>query len=357
MFPTFLRLLKLLNVPLRPFPMRVTQYQVQTGDVYLMPPFHGLRLFPEGFAPRKIADLLRFQSLVRATAPIMRDRDRSITTQQFLDSLGVPEDFLDRFLYPFLQAGWGVSLEEIKTFMVYDIFRYSYLNTSVMFIPYGWKEIDGGTQTYVRAISAAYQNIRVKMGAGIRSVHAVDGGYAVEDARGQTEVFDTIVLATNANQAAAILAGLPGSEAVRQLLNRITYFETTIALHGDQRLMPAQRKHWSTVNIRYDGKFSQISTWKHGDSGTPIFKSWVTHDEHLPDQLYAVTKYLHPRVDADYFQAQAELQAYQGKANIWLAGMYMQDVDCHESAILSAVRVAQALAPQSARLKQLKVKG
>src|SRR5450755_3261573 len=46
MFPTYVRLLKLLNVPLTPFPMLVTMFDIRTGDGYLMPPFHGWRIFP-----------------------------------------------------------------------------------------------------------------------------------------------------------------------------------------------------------------------------------------------------------------------------------------------------------------------
>src|SRR5690349_17692863 len=65
MFPTFNRLLKVLDVPLIPFPMRLAMFCKQTGDLYLMPPFHGWRLFPEGFAPNKILDLLRFTSIIR----------------------------------------------------------------------------------------------------------------------------------------------------------------------------------------------------------------------------------------------------------------------------------------------------
>ena len=97
-----------------------------------------------------------------------------------------------------------------------------------------------------------------------------------------------------------------------------------------------------------------LSVWKHWKSEVPVIKSWVPHNAHLPEPLYAVTKYLHPRVDRSYFAAQEKLQQLQGNANIWLAGMYMADVDCHESAILSAVSVALRLAPGSARLKMLR---
>jgi predicted NAD/FAD-binding protein len=107
------------------------------------------------------------------------------------------------------------------------------------------------------------------------------------------------------------------------------------------------------VNIRFDGTYSQLTIWKPWKSQIPVFKSWITYDTQLPEPLYAIAKYHHARVDAAYFYAQKALQAYQGRHNLWLAGTYMHDVDCHESAVLSGVKVAQALAPNSARLKQL----
>ena len=81
MFPTLVRLLKPLAVPLSPYPMLVTMFNTATGAEYLMPPFHGWRIFPSGFAPRKIADLLRFTAILRASSPLMKTRDTTVTTE------------------------------------------------------------------------------------------------------------------------------------------------------------------------------------------------------------------------------------------------------------------------------------
>lgn len=353
MFPTFLRLLRALDVPLKPYRMLVTMFNTRDGSGYLMPPFHGWRIFPEGFTPRKLADLLRFTAILRASAPLMRSRDTTITVEKFLDLLAVPADFRTRFMYPYLQVGWGVTLKDIKSFAAYDVLKYSYLNTPATLIPRGWKEIVGGTQTYVRAIAESYRRVRVRLGAGVTTIERDAAGYRVVDDQGETETYDHIVLATNANQAATTLLRTEGAGEARDLLRQFRYFETTIALHGDTRLMPPQRRHWSVVNIRYDGEYSQCSVWRPWKSDAPVFKSWVTHDTALPEPLYATVRYLHPRVDTSYFALQAKLQALQGRNNLWLAGMYMADVDCHESAVLSAVNVASHLAPRSDRLQSL----
>ncbi len=359
MFPTFMRLLSLLEVPVERYPMLVAMFNSENGAGYLLPPVHGWRILPDGLTPRKVADLLRFTRIIRAAGPLMQSRDTSVTIARFLDERGVDEAYRRRFLYPYLQAGWGATVDDILAYSAYDVLKYTYFNMPETLIPHGWKEIVGGTRTYVQRLAESLTRTRVNLGAGVEAIERVADGFRVIDRRGVAEMYDHVVLATNAHQAAAALASLEGEEGLdgiaeaRALLNGFHYFETRIAIHGDIRLMPPKREHWSTVNIRYDGTLSQFTVWRGMKHGARIFKSWVTRDATMPDPLYALATYQHPQVDTNYFALQKRLQAFQGQHNIWLAGMYMVDVDCHESAVLSGMRVAQQLAPDAPRLRQL----
>ncbi len=353
MFPTFKRLLQLLDVPVNPFEISATLFDARSGYSYLLPPFRGGRLYLDGLTPRKLLDMLRFLGVLRAANELMATRDKTITLAQFLNGLSVPENFKSRFMYPYLQAEWGVSRDLVETFSAYDGLRYSVLNKFEGLRAAPWDEIEGGTARYVQALADSLTHTRIRQDVAVQRICPVEGGYDVLDETGQHDQFDQVVLATNANQAAAIIAEMPDRAEMRRLLNGITYFETTIALHGDTRLMPPLKRHWSVVNLRYDGRYSQYSIWRPWKSAIPVFKSWVTHDPRLPDPLYAVVKYMHPQVDHAYFHAQEALQRHQGINNLWLAGMYMVDVDCHESAVMSGVNVARRLAPDSPRLREL----
>jgi predicted NAD/FAD-binding protein len=79
----------------------------------------------------------------------------------------------------------------------------------------------------------------------------------------------------------------------------------------------------------------------------------VTYDDALPDRLYLVRTYQHPKVNLNYYRAQRNLIPQQGEDNLWLAGLYMHDIDCHESALMSAVNIARRLAPESGNLQRL----
>jgi hypothetical protein len=85
--------------------------------------------------------------------------------------------------------------------------------------------------------------------------------------------------------------------------------------------MPAQEKNWSVVNVRYDGKHASSTVWHPARSKRPVFRGWVTYDEELPSSLYALTTYVHPKVNPRYFQAQKHLLALQGRDHLWLAGL------------------------------------
>jgi predicted NAD/FAD-binding protein len=164
---------------------------------------------------------------------------------------------------------------------------------------------------------------------------------------------DHLVLATNAEQASDLLADMPGAAALRALLSQVEYFPTTISIHGDRRLMPPRRSDWATINMRHDGTHSQATVWKGWKSEAPIFRSWTTFDRVAPDPLYAAARYRHGKINRAYFHVQRELRRFQGESNLWIAGLYTHDVDCHESAIVSGVKIAQRLAPGSSRLQRL----
>jgi predicted NAD/FAD-binding protein len=140
--------------------------------------------------------------------------------------------------------------------------------------------------------------------------------------------------------------------AVRDLLRSIRYAETRIAVHGDRRLMPRNPRDWSVLNVRFDPSWSAATMWK-AWTARGVFRSWVTREPHLPEPLYALRTYQHVLPDPGYFRAQRALAALQGEDGLWLAGVYTHDVDCHESAIASAVSVARRLARDAPNLRRL----
>ncbi len=354
MFPQFTRLLRLLDVPLYRYPMTASVYTTDQARITLLPPVRNGKIRWSGLAPHKILELLQLRKVLDSARKLMAAKDTSITIEQFIESLCLGSKFKQEFLYPFLLAGWCVEPEEFRGFMAYNVLRYTYMHQPAGLAPFYWLDIVGGMQTYIQAVAKLLTQTRMLLGTEIASIQRQADQFELVDAQGNRWTFDEVIFATNACEASQILQGLAGAEAIRAELSKIEYFKTSIAIHGDERLMPADRANWSVVNIRHDGRHSSNSIWKHWRTGNrPIFKSWVTYDQTLPEPLYALRTYWHAKINAAYFQAQKRIGQLQGESHLWFAGVYTSDVDCHESAVSSAIQVAQRLAPHSARLKQL----
>ena len=164
-----------------------------------------------------------------------------------------------------------------------------------------------------------------------------------------------------------ILAGVPYKG---QVLNQLAawWFARTadvVANHvvavPDPNLLIARSATTLPVEVVVRGYITGVtstSLWKPYSQGA---RHVYGHDlpdglgknERLPEPLYATATYQHGKIDLDYFEAQHRLTQLQGEHGLWLAGLYTDDADSHESAIRSAISVGRGLAPGSARLRLL----
>ena len=354
MFPRFNQLLALLGVTVHRYPISATLYSTDNRRVRLIPPYSRERFVWRAFHPCALADLILLQLVIARSAQLIEAADPFLTLEDYLRTLKLPERFKTNFLYPFLLAQWCVELEEFKTFSAYNALKYTVMSRPTGFPPLSYgNEVVGGTRAYVAALEGALASTQIHLSASIGAITNADGQFVLRDANSGEHSFDHLIVATSAPAARRLLQDLSGTEARRAALGRIDYFTTTIAVHEDQRLMPANRAHWSVVNTRYDGTHSSNTIWKQWKSRKPIFRSWTTYDSAPPSPLHAVRIYEHPKVNLNYYRAQRELLPLQGEGNLWLAGLYMHDIDCHESALVSAINIARKLDPASGNLQRL----
>ena len=354
MFPRFNRLLTLIGAPIHKYVASATLYDTDYRRVTLLPPFNRERIVWSAYRPRAIGDLLQIQRVISRSIPLIDKADPFITVEDYIKSLNLREDFQNKVLYPLLLAEWCVELDEFKTFSAYNAFKYVVTSRprNLQGIITA-NEVVGGTCAYVQAMQVKLAQTRIICSTNITHLSQAEQQLTVHDANSGSHTFDHLIIATDATQASDYLMPFAWAEKRRAELDRIRYFKTTIAVHSDPRFMPANPHHWSVVNTRYDATHSSNTIWKKWRSKRPIFRSWVTFDPEIPTPLYHVRTYDHLKITLDHFRAQRNLVPQQGENNLWLAGLYMHDIDCHESAIMSAVNIAQKLDPQSDNLRQL----
>lgn len=352
-YATFTRLLDVLEVPRRSYPATLTVARRDGSRPVALPPLRRGRPVWASLTPRAILHLVRFRALLSRLPAFLARHDTTVTITEYVERERLPKAFVDDFLFPLLLAFWCVDLAEFRRFAAYNALYYLGANLPRGPTPPQQSEIPGGLRVYVEALVASLERARLHQGAAVESIaRDADGTLSVVVA-GARHPFDQLVLACDAETAHGLLSALPELGETTRQLGRFRYFDTTIAIHGDRRLMPRDERAWSVVNVRADAAHSALSIWSPA-RGADVFKSWVTHDAELPQPLYATATYRHGVIDTEYFDAQRRLRPLQGRHGVWLAGLYTADADSHESAILSAVAVGERLAPESPRLALLR---
>jgi predicted NAD/FAD-binding protein len=100
-----------------------------------------------------------------------------------------------------------------------------------------WSTIRGGSQTYVRALTA---RLDVRTHTPVRTIRRLPGG--VELTPGGK--FDEVVIATHSDQALRMLADPTADE--RRILGAIPYQRNEVVLHTDRSLLPRRRRAWAS---------------------------------------------------------------------------------------------------------------
>lgn len=348
--PTFLKLLRQLDAPIVEYRPNSTFHDARSGWTVCMPPFGNATRMRGLMRGRTLKALLGLRKVIQCAIPLVEEEgDFSITLEEFLNGLLLAPGLAQDFLYPYLGSFWGVSADEVRTYSARNVLSYLVLLRPPVVSPLPSFEMAGGMQSYIELLVRDMRRATLRTGVSIDSIAREGSGYRVHTTDGAEE-FDHLVMATNAAQASRLLGSLPGFEAQRQALNRVEYFDTKIAVHGDVSFLPPERASWSTVNGIYDGRYCATTDRCHANESVDLFRSWVTHANRRPLPVYAEITFQHPRPNPAYFLCQRELAPLQGVDNLWFTGMYLTHYDSHEGVVRSALRVARELSPGNARM-------
>ncbi|HKQ97141.1 MAG TPA: FAD-dependent oxidoreductase [Candidatus Polarisedimenticolia bacterium] len=197
-------------------------------------------------------------------------------------------------------------------------------------------------------------------GTAVESVERSGGGFVVHTGPGAAVPVDDLVLAASGPTSLRILRNLPGAEAQAAALEGIAFYDTRIAIHAEPTYLSARPAFGSFFNARIDGDTCEASMAMRdvladapAATAARIFKSWVTHRAEPPGQLLRAAEFRHMLPSAATIRAQMTVASLQGRDGVWLAGGYLHPYDAQETALLSAMRVAQGLEITSARLQRL----
>jgi uncharacterized protein len=351
-YPLFHRLLAQLSVPIQSFAMTATVYNNKSGRKLVLPPWRQGTIDWSMLSPAGVRDLLRFAIFSTTVAKSDQAMLRSETIGAFLDRIP-SADFCRQTLLPFLIGQFGMPRAAFDDCLAYDILKYCSLAGRIRLAPPAMTEVVGGTRAYIESLAKALGPHRISTGVSIERIEVGNRKVACRFADGQSYRADHVVLATGIDDVGRLCPADETGAAVRDAVSTVDTFEAEIAIHGDASIMPRDRTSWSVANFRATARGGALTVWKPWQSAKPLFRSWVTGEPHVLGSEVGRFKFRHPIGNAKYYAAQKALAALQGRANIWFAGSYVPDNDCHESAVASSISIAKALAPGSRRLASI----
>ena len=224
----------------------------------------------------------------------------------------------------------------------------------------------GVSRESVRRATLGADDVAARLLAGIGSVQCSAGVQAVAaDAQGvavhrqgrqggqgeDSERFDHVVLATQANQALALWPGASADEAAA--LAGFRYRALEVVMHRDEALMPVRKRDWSAVNARVGDALDrpESTIWVNAVQPAlrregPVFQTVHPQREPRADRVIARARFERPLVDAGSQRALAALQRLQAAPGrrVWLCGSYVHaGVPLLEGAVHSAYAVAAAI--------------
>jgi predicted NAD/FAD-binding protein len=292
---------------------------------------------------RMALDALRCQ--IEARRLVASNQVGGQSLGDWLDSLDVSQDFVQRMAVPLLSAIWSADPAQVRSFPA----RY----TAKFFDHHGllqvrnrprWYTVMGGSHRYVESITQRL-GTRLRLGVPIRAIERHPNHVTLTPQGGDTEEFDEVVIATHSNQALRILQD--ANDVERKVLGAIPYQDNEAVLHTDRRILPRRRRAWASWNFHIQAN--------------PVGRSTVTyymnrlqrlnaHDEYCvtlnrtsaidPARIIQTIRYSHPIYTAATEAAQLRHAEVSGHNRTHYCGAYW-GWGFHEDGVASALRVAE----------------
>ncbi len=344
-YPTLVAFTRELGLSLRRCKPSISMARAGRG-VLVLPPRTVPQIARIALSPKSLREAIAFRRLLVDGHALVAAQDWGPTLREYAESRGATAAIAESFIYPLVAASWGAPLDVMRQFPAYDVFKVLLGGKSGGL---GFYEFEGGSSTYVAAIVRALRDTRLRPSTPVQALERDGDGWLVSDASGQRDRFSRVVVAMGAAQAHALLRTAPAAAAHADVVGRFGHFDTRIVIHRDPAWMPPSRADWSKFNMRVEGDQAFSTEWSGWREQEPVFRTWLPQGRPLPDAVVHDQRFQHLVVTTESPSLQRRIVDLQGREGIYLAGMYVTDVDDHESALLSASQVGRLLAPWSRR--------
>jgi predicted NAD/FAD-binding protein len=354
-YPYFIALLDALGVGSRDTRMSFSVSDAQSGIEYagsnLDTLFAQRRNLVSPRFLRMVRDILRFNGQVERHLQLEPELAQA-TLGAYLQRFGYSREFMQWYLIPMGAAIWSTDDGGMDRFPLGFFVRF-FRNHGLLDLRNRpqWRVIEGGSHAYIPALTAPYrEHILLDTPVlGIRRQVRHDGReqVAVTSKLG-VDQFDDVVLACHSDQALSLLDDASPEE--RRLLGAIPYTRNEVVLHHDDRLLPQNRRTWSSWNVslgRSSGERPALTYNMNILQGLQSRRTWcvsLNQSERIdPARIIGSYEYDHPLFTLEGIAAQQRILQQNGSRHTWFCGAWLRN-GFHEDGVFSALQVARGIA-------------
>jgi predicted NAD/FAD-binding protein len=217
-----------------------------------------------------------------------------------------------------------------------------------------WRTVGGGSISYVRKALAAI-GPEIRAGEPVTAIHQDADGVTVTTGQG-SERYDYVVIGAHADEALALLDN--PTDRQREVLSKVRYNGSSVILHTDRTVMPADRERWEAWNygkVRVDGEDRTYVAYYmnklHGFTSEKDYFVTLDYPRDVdPATVIAEFPYTHPIIDIHVREMQKDIYGVNEGTRVKLCGSYfhakrhgVDQIGSHEAGYSSGMDVARQL--------------
>ena len=335
------------------------------GSLCIFPSAGGATIFSSShpFATlQRSVEFAKYAELARDA--VLNNMSWETTVDAWIRSLAVSQAFKSDVAYPWTTALIGSRRDDALRASARSILQTFALEFSAN-IAQGATTYNSkiGLQGNLQHLLDRSPTVRVHLKTATRALTRTRAGWFLETREGQHGPYCSVVLNAPPHAGRRLLPPQHAFADITALLNRYEYFDSRLLIHTDPAYVDRDRNNWAAYNAGVDGPQCEGSVWygalhqKLPSGGTiDVFKSWATRRRTDPNQILLERRFKHPLISCSTIQAARALRPLQGRHGLYFSGQYTTGFDSQESAVYSAMKVAESLAPASQTLASLKTR-
>jgi uncharacterized protein len=286
------------------------------------------------------------------------------TVEAWIGALPLDPAFKANVLYPWITATIGCSRVDAKRVSARSI-----LQTFALAFPAdpakGAKTYNSkiGLQGNLQRLLDRAPAARVHLNAPTQSLTLGRDGWVLRTPAGRRGPYRFVVMNAPPRVSRELLRPLRAFGDVTALLDEYKYFASRLLIHRDPVYVHRQRGNWAAYNAGVYGVECEGSAWvgalhERLPSGATVdlFKSWAQRRRVDPKQILLERNFKHPLITGQAIAAARALRPLQGRGGLYFSGAYTTGADLQETAVYSAMKVAEAIAPSGSKLGALRAR-